>query len=180
MNKITAAPVTDKEAMLSREQLLNTLRYIPETGDFIRLMKTSSRAVTGLLNPRPNHKGYLPLRLNGKIYLLHRLAWFYSYGVWPTGQLDHIDGNPANNKLSNLRDVSSQENSWNRRRPSHHNSTGYLGVARVKYKGTSPDRFKAAVVINGVRTRIGTYLTPEEAHENYVKVKRQLHSTCTL
>jgi len=65
----------------------------------------------------------------GKLYLAHRLAWKFIYGRWPT-EIDHLDGNPSNNSMWNLKEVSHQENLFNlkfhrnggkssRKRPGH-------------------------------------------------------------
>lgn len=34
----------------------------------------------------------------------HRMVWFWVYGKWPKGQIDHVDENPLNNRIENLRD----------------------------------------------------------------------------
>ena len=43
-------------------------------------------------------------------YLAHRLAWLYVTGSWPSQDIDHIDGDPTNNRFANLREVTHQEN----------------------------------------------------------------------
>jgi len=45
--------------------------------------------------------------------LAHRLAWLHYHGEWPKGEIDHVDGNPSNNAISNLRTIAHQQNSWN-------------------------------------------------------------------
>jgi hypothetical protein len=75
-----------------------------------------------------NSHGYLV----GKVLRLpaaaHRVIWALEYGRWPDGQIDHIDGDRANNRISNLRDVSQAENTRNAARP-HLNTTGRIGVS---------------------------------------------------
>jgi hypothetical protein len=70
---------------------------------------------------------YCRVRFNGKAYFLHRLIWLITYGEFPSGQIDHIDGDGLNNSLENMRDVSSSENMRNQRLPST-NKSGRCGV----------------------------------------------------
>lgn len=57
----------------------------------------------------------------------HRIVWFLNYGVWPEGLIDHIDGNGLNNRIDNLRDVTSTNNGRNSKLIST-NTTGVSGV----------------------------------------------------
>jgi hypothetical protein len=50
--------------------------------------------------------GYMQLGLHGKNYFIHRLAWFYVYGYFPEGDIDHINRERADNRIANLREVS--------------------------------------------------------------------------
>jgi hypothetical protein len=55
-------------------------------------------------------QGYRRVWYDGHKYLVHRIIWLMVTGVWPLGQIDHIDGNKRNNKPSNLRDVTPAQN----------------------------------------------------------------------
>ena len=59
-------------------------------------------------------RGYVVLKINDKTYRAHRIIWAMVYGEWPD-IIDHIDGNPTNNRLSNLRNVTSKDNARNRK-----------------------------------------------------------------
>jgi hypothetical protein len=48
-----------------------------------------------------------------KEYLRYRILFALYYGYWPFGEIDHIDGNSSNDKISNLRDVTRSENARN-------------------------------------------------------------------
>jgi hypothetical protein len=88
-----------------QEVLLKTFSYDPETGQLTRL-KTGEAY-------KPNRKdGYVVVGFDYKTYLAHRLIWIMVYGRSPT-EIDHIDGNPSNNALSNLREVTHYDNLMN-------------------------------------------------------------------
>jgi hypothetical protein len=88
-----------------------------------------------------NKDGALQGTLLGKNVLAHRIAWKWTTGRWPTPMVDHRDGNPANNKWNNLRQVSAQQNARNCAR-STRNTSGHVGIyinehyARRKYVAT--------------------------------------------
>lgn len=78
-------------------------------------------------------KGYLQVKINGRLYMAHHLVWLMHYGYLPDG-IDHIDGNPKNNRISNLREVPHVENMRNQKRRSD-NKTGLMGVHLVPRSG---------------------------------------------
>jgi HNH endonuclease len=107
-------------------------------------------------------------------YMAHRLVWLYFHGCWPKGELDHIDGNPGNNRIENLRDVTTAQNQQNRKRATRASKTGVLGVIFTK------NRFSASITKNGKATYLGRFRTIEEAREAYLTVKRTIHEYGTL
>ncbi len=159
---------------LTAERLREVLRYDPETGEFTRIVTLSSRARTGQVVGSPDANGYLRVMLDGRSYLLHRLAVLYITGQWPQGEVDHRNGNVACNAWSNLRDVPRAINGQNQRQAHVDSRTGYLGVSHNK-RG-----FKAAICINRTVHRLGTYKTAAEAHAAYVAAKRELHPGGTI
>ena len=120
-----------------------------------------------------HNKGYLQIRI-GQVYLAHRLAWLYVTGRWPEKTIDHIDGNKLNNAFGNLRDVSSQENAQNLRRPLRTNKLGCQGVSKHGIK------YRASITANGKRVHIGSFGNAEDAHTAYLAAKREMHRGCTI
>lgn len=160
-------------ANLTAARLRELLHYDPDTGLFTwRLSRRRARAgnVAGTIVTR----GYIMIRIDGVKRLAHRLAWLYTYGDWPSGSIDHIDGQPANNRLLNLRDVDSSINNQNRRSASAQNVSGYLGVE------TNGSKFRARIEIAGQRIAIGSFAEPEDASAAYIEAKRRLHPGCTI
>lgn len=72
-------------------------------------------------------RGYRNIRIEGKYYLAHRLIWKLLYGEDPE-EIDHINGNRSDNRITNLRSVCHYENMRNRKRGSD-NTSGVMGVS---------------------------------------------------
>ena len=115
---------------LSHSDVLDMFVYDSESGLLTRSKWTSNRTV-GAPVGSPNKDGHLKTTIRGKSYLVHRVVWLFYYGEWPEGQLDHIDGDPANNRIANLRIASRVENARNLGVPVH-NKTGIMGVSWAK------------------------------------------------
>lgn len=64
-----------------------------------------------------------------KTYYAHRIAWFITYGRWPTHPLDHINGDRGDNRITNLREVTATENQKNMKLFST-SSSGVVGVTK--------------------------------------------------
>lgn len=118
--------------------------------------------------------GYVIIRINGRGYRAHRLAWLYVYGQWPTLMIDHINGKRSDNRIENLRDVQAYVNVENQRRAQATNILGVLGVSRHFNK------YRAKISIDGVCRHIGCFNTEKEAHEAYLAHKRMFHVGCSL
>lgn len=54
--------------------------------------------------------GYTRIMIAGKMYLAHRIVWLIHYKAWPEKTLDHINGDPRDNRIENLRDISHSSN----------------------------------------------------------------------
>lgn len=106
-------------------------------------------------------QGYIVISVLGRSLRAHRLAWALHYGEWPNDAIDHIDRCRQNNKIRNLRDVSSARNSQNQTHRSQ--SSTYVGVRRVADRL----RWRAAIETCGVSKCLGSYLTEIEAAAAY-------------
>lgn len=119
-------------------------------------------------------KGYGRVKILGKNYLLHRLAWFIVYRQWPKDQIDHINGDRSDNRISNLRVVDFSGNAQNRHGPQKNNKAGFFGVH------VSGNKWRAQIRIDGKLKHIGLFDTPELASQAYIDEKRKVHVTCTI
>lgn len=114
--------------------------------------------------------GYLQVRIGGRSYYAHRLAWAISTGAWPDDDIDHINGVPDDNRLDNLRAATRSQNLWNRS-VSPKNKSGLKGVSLHKPSGLWIAQIKA----NRVARHLGYFRTPEEAHKAYGVASAMLH-----
>ena len=157
-------------------ELAAVLAYDPETGRFTwlrppaRARHVKAGAEAGCLAS----DGYRQIRISRRGYMAHRLAFLLMTGAWPAGQVDHINGDRADNRWSNLRDVSASVNTQNQRRAQRGNRAGLLGVS------LEGGRYRARVRLNGTNQHMGLFDTPEEAHAAYLEAKRRLHAGCTV
>lgn len=160
------------EARLSWVGMREVIVYEPATGLFWR--KPAVMAKGRYLAGSRGKNGHTQIKVLGCRVAAHRLAWFYYHGKWPVGSIDHINGDPTDNRIANIRDVPHAINMQNRRTPSKGNKTGFLGVSPHKGK------FVAGLSVEGRRQYLGIFDTPEEAHEVYLTAKRKLHAGMTL
>jgi hypothetical protein len=117
---------------------------------------------------RDGQYGYLSVRLHDRLYQAHRLIWLHITGEWPTGVLDHVDGNPSNNVWSNLRPATRAENNRNQR----NRRDGFLkGAVREPKTG----RWTAMITLGRKNHYLGTFSTQEEAHAAYTAAAKRLH-----
>jgi len=158
------------EANLTAAQLREILRYDPITGTFYRLKNTGATGRIGPINVRPSVRGAYAICVHANKHYAHRLAWLYMTGEWPAHEIDHIDGNPLNNRFANLREATGAQNKQNQRRPKTTNKSGFLGAFKHDAR-----RWRANIQINGKTIHIGLFDSAEEAHAAYVEAKRRLH-----
>lgn len=159
-------------AELTQERLKEVLHYSPDTGVLTWAAKTSRKVVVGSSAGSIRVDGYIHVGVDGTRYLAHRLAWLHVYGAWPTKHLDHVDGDRSNNSMRNLRVCTDAENGQNRKGPNANSRTGYLGVTYDRRYGT----YSAHITRQGVKTHLGTFSTPEEAHQAYLAAKARYHT----
>ncbi len=105
--------------------------------------------------------GYVHVRIGkGKLYLAHRLAWMYVFGEWPEGVIDHINGCTSDNRISNLRVCTQQQNCQNRN-PVSDRSSIRSGVSFDRHR----KKFRAYITVSRKQMFLGRFGTAEEATE---------------
>ena len=156
--------------IITQEYLRQILHYDPETGIFTWLKTMPPRARKGAVAGHVAKNGRPIIGLHQKCYYSYRLAWLWMTGEWPIQDIDHKDGNPSNNRFSNLRLCTMSQNQQNRRKACGDTHSGLLGVYPQAYGS-----WYARIKTNGKLIHLGTYITKEEAHAAYVKAKRKYH-----
>jgi hypothetical protein len=142
----------------SVEFLSQLFEYDKETGD----LKLQGK----MLKPHPT--GYIFVKIPGVgVRPAHRIIWKLIHGKDPDQVIDHIDGNPSNNRIENLRDVSPAKNAQNR----VNTKKKYLGVI---IKG----RESQAIIGRDKKVYdLGMFDTPEEARDAYLAAAKEYEET---
>lgn len=154
--------------MLTAEKLREILSYDPERGTFVRLSSPAKWRVgqaAGSIRP----SGRMAININGKLHSAHRLAWLYVFGKWPTLHVDHINGNPLDNRLSNLREATVSQNIANSKL-NRANKTGLKGVSFDKRKCL----YRACIMKGGKQRFLGYFKGALDAHAAYLVAAKEM------
>lgn len=103
-------------------------------------------------------EGYFAFMVGGKKYQSHRVAWAIHYGMWPEGDIDHINHDRVDNRIANLRDVSRNANSKNRSSQTN-NTSGQTGVVWNRKER----KWQAQIVVNKRIKHLGRFADKDEA-----------------
>ena len=164
--------------MITQSELKEALSYDKLTGQFI-WKKLSPRAFSirvGDTAGSQSVQGYWRIRINGKLYTAHRLAWLYCYGQFPDCEIDHINGDKSDNRLCNLRIATKKQNQENVTERID-NKSGCRGV----FWNTGQQKWTAQVGHCGKRHHIGYFDVLDDAVKAVKEARNKLfthHLTC--
>lgn len=160
----------DTEA-LAVAYLRSLLHYNPETGALRWKQWKGAKAHKGVAAGYiMTSNGYRYVKIDGILWLAHRLIWAIQTGHFPVKQIDHWNGVPDDNRWDNLREATHQQNMWNRGLTTR-NTSGFRGV----FKLTGQRVWKASIKIDGKTIYLGIYATPEEASAAFEAAAREVH-----
>ena len=164
----------------SRALIHQLLRYNPETGDLVWLPRTpdlifdnnkraiwNSRfagSVAGYVRPTMKGLAYLHIGIQGTIFKAHRLVWVYVRGEPVPDIIDHIDHDPLNNRIENLRAATMSQNRAN----SFTRRESVSGIKGIRI--TRQNKFMVRIK----QTSFGTFATLEEAKAAYKEATTRL------
>lgn len=155
--------------LFTQSDLHELVDYDEKTG-FFQWKKKRRGIKTGVRLGTDNGFGYQRITVLGKSYYAHRLAWFYVHGTWPD-QIDHINGVRDDNRISNLRDVTVQQNNQNRNAAQKNSGSKMLGVSWHK----KAKKWQAHICIYKERKYLGLFDDVNEAHVAYLKEKEKVN-----
>lgn len=159
----------DRQKLLTHDRLLDVLSYDAISGVFRWKLAMMGRIKAGQVAGTFNGNGHRQIGLDGKIWMAHRLAWFYVHGVWPADEIDHRDLNKDNNAIVNLREATHIENCNNRRASPKTNKSGFKGVSKLRGKWHAQIKHKRRCY------HLGYFDDPNEAHAAYVAASKKYH-----
>ena len=170
-NKFNVEPSLLRE-MLDYDPQTGVLRWKDRPPQHFHLPGWASywnRKHSGKVAGKPGHAGHLIITIRGRPRLAHRLIWAIVHGEYPE-QIDHINNDPADNRLSNLRACTQNQNQHNQKIRKT-NTSGYKGVSWHKVRG----RWRASIFVNSKQQHLGLFDSPEEAHKAYCEAAARLH-----
>ena len=145
------------DPQLSCDEVKNALEYRAADGVLIWKIKPRPSIRVGAV---AGHKrsNFITLNIFGKRTRAHRLIWFMHHGEWPDGEIDHINCNPLDNRIENLRIANRSQNAANCKN-GRVGKSGHMNVWK-----TRNGRFMACVktITDGFKS-YGTYDSAEEA-----------------
>ena len=157
--------------MINQERLKQVFSYDKDSGIFTHL-RSYGRVKKGDIPVTKDNSGYLLTSVDGKKYRQHQLAFLYVYGFMPK-EIDHINGNKADNRISNLREVNRSQNNQNHKNLRKNNKTGFRGVSVTKN-----GKFLSRIYISGKSIDLGVFDNAESASIEYKKASL-IHHECS-
>lgn len=167
--------MVQKNSGLTELYLRSILDYDPEAGIFRWKYRADMRPqwnirYAGKVAGSKGQRGRIEIRIDGKSYLAHRLAWLFMTGHWPENEIDHKDIDPSNNTFSNIREATRRQNAANKK-PYPQNTSGYMGVTFSR----SSRKWMAMIKIDGKTTYLGVYKNIEDAANAYMEAAEKVH-----
>jgi hypothetical protein len=157
---------------LTADRLRAILDYNPDTGVLTYKQCQRKSSVGKPIPTRSDKDGYMLARIEGNSIRAHRICWVMYHGQLPANQIDHINGNPADNRICNLREATSQQNSHNKHRANKNSSSGVQGVQWDE----SRNKWRAWIGVDRKNVFLGRFDSLQEATEARNKAKKELHS----
>lgn len=151
--------------MVTQQRLKELLNYSHETGVFTWARPRRGVKNVGAKAGQLDRKGYVRITIDGKKYQGHHLAWLYVHGEMPTNQIDHINEQKGDNRIVNLRCVTSAQNTQIAKVNKAANGRGGCSYHKRSKK------WQVSVLIEGKKKHLGYFATEEEARSFYISYR---------
>ena len=157
---------------INQEMLKELLDYNLETGQMIWINPSNYHRhlkgkIAGVFTKNNSGKMYCKIQIDGRKYNRSRLAWMWMTGSWPQDMIDHIDGNSMNDAWCNLREADCFTNSWN------HQKRKKKSPLPMGVRQSQSGKYVARISCNKKHITIGTFESPEIAHQAYCEARRE-------
>lgn len=162
------------DQILTAQRLKELFHYDAETGQFTRFPANNIRRGQNCVGVIKS--GYLTIGIDKKRYKAHRLAWLYVHGKWPNDQIDHINGERVDNRISNLRAATASQNKQNARKARSDSRSGLIGAIWE----SRANKWRSHIRFEGKTKHLGYFDEAAQAHAVYIEAKRILHPFCTI
>lgn len=158
-----------KQSKISLESLRRVLSYDAEAGVFTWKVSTSNRAPIGSVAGAISGQGHRYISVFGENVSAHRLAWFYTHGEWPVGNIVPINGKRDDIRLVNLKAETAAETA----RKSEARATSRSGVKGVCWQ-QDKQKWIATITRNYKRVHLGYFNNLEDASAAYQAAVHEL------
>jgi hypothetical protein len=152
--------------MITQEKLKSVLNLTE--GGFVWMVSGSGRHI-GKAAGNLRKSGYKTVCIEGRHYPEHHLVWLWHNGELPK-EIDHINGNPSDNRIENLRLATRCQNMWNQEARKN-NTSGYKNVTWHKAAG----KWAAQIRYMGKRKHLGVFSDPADAYDFVTLAAEMLH-----
>ena len=163
--------------LITLQQVRSLFSYDAETGHltWVNVTAPSQKHLLGKIAGSLDMKGRRVVSIMYRNYFVSRLVWLHVHGTWPPAQIDHINRDPSDNRLCNLRPATAVQNMANRKVKAK-SASGFRGVFFDADRGL----WRASIRVSGKRVFIGRFSTPEAAGDAYRDEKVRLHGEFAL
>lgn len=156
---------------LTQQRVQELLDYDCETGIF-RWKQSYGRAVKGVIAGNAGVRGYRYIGIDAGFFRAHHVAWLYVHGTATQKEIDHINGNRDDNRITNLRECSRAQNMENKKPYARRKGNAPQGV----HWHIATNKWCAAIQKDRHRHHLGLFDTADAAHNAYLEAKRALHT----
>lgn len=151
-----------------RSDLACLLAYDPETGKITWRVGRNNHVLAGDEAGHRRSDGYRAVEADGQAFRAHRVAWYLHYGSWPAGRLDHINRDPSDNRIANLRPVTHAQNIAN-------TQSKMVGRAKGAYWHKQRQCWHSNITVDGKKRHLGVFETKAEAAAAFKQAAHEVY-----